>query len=210
MSGGGRAGAYRRLFRLHARTFAAVHRLNALNVAIALLYLFGAPGGVRLTVSRGVYLFLLFLVAAVAQTQTLRRNAGSLSFYLRLPIRDRTALLLYYAAVALPAAAALALAAFLLRAAGAGGDPGFGTRFGHALFAVLAVPSLAVNLRIALRTHPLLPAGYFVLLGFLLIFIQWGVEVAPATGLGPGASSAALLLLVNYALGFPALRLLRV
>lgn len=209
MTGRG-TGPYGRLLRLHRHTLVRGFRLDGIVLAAALVYVFGARTSLDLTVSRGVFLLAGLTFAALLHGEIWKRSGAPLSFYLRLPLRRGPALLLFYGATTLPTLLLLAAAFLILRGVlpetHRPPPPVLRERFLQALFGILFLRSLTVNLMAAVRIHAALVAAYYVVLVGILVYLLWLREaLLPAVEVTP-AHLGGLFLVATYALSLFAVR----
>jgi len=202
---------YGALLAMHRRAFFGSAGLDAVLVAIGLLFVLGGTAPFRPDVGRFFYLLTGFLFASLMEAGIRRRNAGAFSFYHRLPLDSRLALGTYYAAAVLPAAALLIVGSAILGAA----LPALGRtvdgalvldRLGQALFGLFFIRSLTVNIMVALRIHAAAVAGYFLVLTALLIFFLWLQETLIPLVPFPMGAVALLLLASTYGISFLGIR----
>ena len=170
-------GRYTQLFSLNSRLFAERFKLDAPLIIIGLLYVFIAQSQLDFTVGKGVFLLVGFVFIAIIESQLIKRNTASLSFFLKMPIHRKMTLALFYISILLPNILAFTALYFLLYAVlptfQMSWEPTFFVqRYFHVIFAFLFIKSLTINIMIAMNIHLALIAGYFGLLAAMLLILS--------------------------------------
>jgi len=212
MTRGSLIGIYGNLLALNSRLFIERFKVDIPLMLMGLFYIFVGESGIEMTVGKGVLLLTGFIFAAVMESQIIRRNTASLSFYLKLPIGRKMTLALLYAAAIVPglfvfSALFLVCCAILLSGADQAGAASIvRQRYCQVLFAMLFIKSLTINIMIAMSIHPALVAGYLGLLAFLLFILSVLRElIAPIYAMGD-FSFVFLFLVLTYLVSFIAVK----
>ncbi len=207
-------GKYPRFLTLHTRLFLQDFKLDGGMILVGLVYVFGARSEFNLTVSKGLFLLVGFLFAALMETQIIKANAAQLPFYLRLPIDRKRGLALFYLGLTFPLLVAftgifLLLRLLYLHLGLSLGSSILTQHFFQAIFAFLFIKSLTVNCMIAMSIHFGLIAVYFVsLIGviFLLSILQ---ELFTSLFVMSNLTLGLLFTLATYLISFIAVRRVR-
>jgi len=168
---------YSRLLNLNARLFLESFKLDAAMILVGLLYVFGGRSELNLTVSKGVFLLVGFLFTALMESQIIKRNTANLPFYLRLPMKRKTALALFYLALTLPIFVTFTTIFLLFRFISHSMNLPLESsmltqRYYQVIFAIFFIKSLTINSMIAMSIHFALLPGYFIVLGGVLFVIS--------------------------------------
>ena len=168
---------YGQLFSLNSRLFVERFKLDAPLIILGLLYVFVAQSQLDFTVGKGVFLLVGFVFIAIIESQIIKRNTASLSFFLKLPIHKKVTLALFYISILLPNLLVFTVLCFflwiVLPTFQMSWDPSFIVqRFFLVIFAFLFIKSLTINIMIAMNIHLALIAGYFGLLAGVILILS--------------------------------------
>jgi hypothetical protein len=204
-------GRYTQLLSLNRRLFLERFKIDAPLIFIGLVYVFVGRTRIELTVGKGVFLLIGFVFAAVMESQIIQRNTARLSFYLKLPIHKKMTLALFYTSIILPNLIIFSLLYLLLRAITPAADaPWLSTlmvqRYFQVIFAFLFIKSLTINIMIAMNIHLALIAGYFLLLGFILLALSILRELVMPLVIINSTAFVFLFLLSTYLVSFIAVK----
>jgi len=167
---------------------------------VALLYVGGGRGDLRVTVSNGVFAAVVLLLLAAMQAEMLRRTAPDLRNLLVVPLRRETLLAIFYAAFALPGTVLVASLGFIVAlAAGRGHAPATAGRVEDAVLGFLFMKSAVMNVVIAVRWHVILVGGYLLMLALAYFLATMLREFATPWIDLSGRAIVALLIGVNAA-----------
>ncbi len=207
-------GRYSRLLILNAKLFLQSFKLDAGMILVGLLYVFGGRSEFNLTVSKGLFLLVGFLFAALIESQIIKGNAANLVFYLRLPINRKTALALFYLALTLPILAAFTAIFLLLRVIYLSVNLPLESsiltlRYFQVIFAILFIKSLTINSMIAMSIHFGLIASYFIVLGGVLFVISILQEFLMPLFVITNFTFVLLFVLSTYLISFIAVKKIR-
>jgi len=211
MTPGSPIGIYGNLLALNARLFIERFKVDVPLMLMGLFYIFVGQSRIDLTVGKGVLLLTGFIFAAVMESQIIRQNTASLSFYLKLPIDRKMTLALLYAVAILPGLLIFSALFLICCAMLPGADQTWTAsivqqRYFQVLFAMLFIKSLTINIMIAMSIHLALVAGYIGLLGFLLFVLSVLREIiAPVWAMG-SFSFVFLFLVLTYLVSFIAVK----
>jgi hypothetical protein len=200
-------GRYTRLLTLNSRLSAERFKLDTPLILLGLLYVFVAQSQLEFTVAKGVFLLVGFVFIAIIESQIIKRNTASLSFFLKLPIHKKMTLALFYVSILLPNIVVFTILYFLLWAIlpvfHATGEPSFtAQRYFQVIFAFLFIKSLTINIMIAMNIHVALIAGYFGLLGGMLLVLSILRELVMPLFVMNTFTFALLFLLSTYMTSF--------
>lgn len=205
---------YSRLLILNAKLFLESFKLDAGMILVGLLYVFGGRAEFNLTVSKGLFLLVGFLFAALMESQIIKSNAANLVFYLRLPINRQRGLALFYAALILPILAAFTAIYLLFRVI----FPSMSLplessiltqRYFQVIFAFLFIKSFTINSMIAMSIHFVLIAVYFIVLGGALFVISILQELLMPLFVITNFTFVLLFVLSTYLISFIAVKKIR-
>jgi len=206
-----RLGSYAQLLMLNGRLFLERLKLDAAILLFGLVYTFGGQNELDLTVGKGVFLLVGFLLTAVMESHVIKTNTAQLSFYLRLPIHRRMTLAAFLLVFILPSiviyTVLLLLFRFILLSADMPIEPSLLTRrYFEVVFAILFMKSLTINIMIAMSIHYALIGGYFLFLSAVLLVLSILRELVTPLFAMTNFTVALLFLLSTYVIGFVAVK----
>ena len=198
---------YTQLFSLNGRLFLERFKIDTPLVIIGLVYVFVGRTEVAFDIAEGVFLLIGFVFTAVMESQIIRRNTASLTFYLKLPIHKKMTLALFYMSIIIPSLIIFSILYLLLKAVIPAADSAWGSlvitqRYFHIIFALLFIKSLTINIMIAMHIHPALVAGYFLLLGGIILVISIFRELVMPLFIIDSNGFAFLFLVATYLVSF--------
>jgi hypothetical protein len=191
------------LLRMNIGLLTGLIRFDLILMIFLMLYVFFAPFNVQLTPQKGIFLFFIFVFISFMGLQTIQKHLPSPLFYWKLPLNSRIALLIFYLSFILPWAGLFALVFLILRPVLGFADwiiepRGVVTRMLQALWTIVFIKTMCLNLLMANVYHIAMIMTYFFLLFLSMFFVSMLQE-----WVGFGIYGYAVtFLMVNMFMGF--------